>query len=62
MKTVLYIGWPFRLVPQHEITEASSATVIVPRLGPNKNTDVTTNVSDTENVAGTEGSVMVETR
>ena len=37
------------------MTKASSATVNVPAAGPNRRTDVKTNVSETEIVAGSEG-------
>ena len=44
---------------QADITKASRATVIVPAAGPNNKTEVKTNVSETEIVAGREGSLIV---
>jgi hypothetical protein len=41
------------------MTKASSATVSVPAAGPKRRTDVKTNVSEIEIVAGTDGSVTV---
>src|SRR5687767_13567403 len=42
-----------------EITSASRTTVIVPAAGPNSRTDVKTNVSETEILAGREGNFTV---
>jgi hypothetical protein len=44
---------------QRDITRASSATVSVPAAGPKSRTDVKTNVSEIEMVAGTEGNFTV---
>ena len=41
------------------MTKASSATVTVPAAGPNNRTEVKTNVSETEIVAGSEGNLIV---
>jgi hypothetical protein len=41
------------------MTNASSATVNVPAAGPNRSTDVKTNVSEMDIVAGTDGSLTV---
>src|SRR4026208_1498704 len=41
------------------MTRASSATVRVPAAGPNRRTEVKTNVSEIEMVAGTDGSLTV---
>ena len=40
---------------QHEMTSASRATVNVPAAEPNRRTEVKTNVSETDIVAGSEG-------
>ena len=44
---------------QKEITNASRATVKVPAAGPNRRTDVKTNVSETETATGSEGRLTV---
>jgi hypothetical protein len=41
------------------MTNASTATVRVPVAGPKRSTDVNTNVSEMEMVAGTDGSLTV---
>ena len=41
------------------MTRASNATVRVPAAGPKRRTDVKTNVSEMEMVAGTEGNLTV---
>jgi hypothetical protein len=41
------------------MTKASKATVIVPAAGPKRRTEVKTNVSEMEIVAGTDGSLTV---
>ena len=44
---------------QNEMMSASSATVSVPAAGPKRRTDVKTNVSETDTVAGNEGKLTV---
>jgi hypothetical protein len=46
-------------VSHHEIARTSRVTVKVPAAGPKRRTDVKTNVSEIEIVAGTEGSFTV---
>ena len=45
---------------QNEITSASKTTVTVPAAVPNSNTEVKTNVSETERLAGRDGSWIVK--
>src|SRR5688500_11142072 len=58
LNRILYQGWPFR-ASDNEIASASRATVSVPAAGPYNRADVKTKVSETEIVAGTEGSFTV---
>jgi hypothetical protein len=44
---------------QRDPTSESITTVIVPAAGPNISTEVNTNVSDTDNLAGRDGSLTV---
>ena len=47
------------LLSQSEMMSPSRATVRVPAGGPNSNTEVKTNVSETDSEAGIEGSLTV---
>src|SRR5258707_12399960 len=51
-----------RLPPlnQNDMTSTSRTTVIVPADGPNSNTDVKTNVSETESLADSDGTFTVK--
>jgi hypothetical protein len=49
----------FDLFIQKEMMRASSTTVIVPAEGPNKRAEVKTKVSETEILAGSEGTLTV---
>ena len=58
LKTIRYSGCP-RRANHNEMVNASKATVKVPAAGPNNNSEVKTNVSDMEIVAGTDGNLTV---